>query len=378
MKRNHMHILLAAVAATTLMTACHKKTDNAGDRPATTVDVATVVIDSVTLYKTFPSTLNAIDNVDIVCRVNGTLEQQCYESGAMVRKGQVLFTIDPSTYRDELTQAEATLATAVSNNTYAEAHYTAVEKAYARNAVSQMELAQALSDRDTSRASVKQARAALDQARRNLEKCTIRAPFDGRISAGVYSPGAYISGQGAPVVMAQLYNDSKLRAYFYIEDASLLRMYSNDNNRHLIDYDSIPLKFSETLPHNYTARLEYISPDVDTSTGALQLRGTLDNSWGELRSGMYVSVDLPYRVDPEAILVRDASLGTDQLGRYLYVVNDSDQVVYTPVEVGALVRDSMRVVTKGLKPDTRYVVSAMLKVRDGMTVKPRSIDNSQK
>lgn len=69
------------------------------------------------------------------------------------------------------------------------------------------------------------------------------------------------------------------------------------------------------------------------------------------------------------MLVRDASIGTDQLGKYLYVVNDSDKVVYTPIEVGGLYRDSMRVVTKGISPESRYITSALLKVRDGMPVK---------
>lgn len=85
---------------------------------------------------------------------------------------------------------------------------------------------------------------------------------------------------------------------------------------------------------------------------------------------MYVDVSLPTGVDPEAILVRDASLSTDQLGKFLYTVNDSDRVVYTHVQVGELADDSMRIVTSGLKPGDRYVTSAMLKVRDGMTVKP--------
>lgn len=88
---------------------------------------------------------------------------------------------------------------------------------------------------------------------------------------------------------------------------------------------------------------------------------------------MYVTVRLPYKVDPRAMLVRDASLETDQLGRYLYVVNDSDRVVYTPVKAGDMVNDSMRVIESGISPGDRYVTSAMLKMRDGITVKPRTV-----
>ncbi len=88
---------------------------------------------------------------------------------------------------------------------------------------------------------------------------------------------------------------------------------------------------------------------------------------------MYATVSLPYGTEPHALLVKDASIGTDQLGKYLYTVNDSDKVVYTPVEIGGLYRDSLRVITKGIAPDTRYVTSALLKVRDGMPVKPVTV-----
>lgn len=85
---------------------------------------------------------------------------------------------------------------------------------------------------------------------------------------------------------------------------------------------------------------------------------------------MFVTVDLPYGTEPQAILIRDASIGTDQLGKYVYVVNDSNKVVYTPVELGELYRDTLRIVNKGLSPRTRYVTKALLTVRNGETVKP--------
>ena len=86
---------------------------------------------------------------------------------------------------------------------------------------------------------------------------------------------------------------------------------------------------------------------------------------------MYCTIRMPYKVDPKAMLVRDASIGTDQLGKYVYVVNDSSKVVYTPIKTGDLVADTLRLVTGGLKPHDRYVTSALLKVRNGMKVKTR-------
>ena len=105
----------------------------------------------------------------------------------------------------------------------------------------------------------------------------------------------------------------------------------------------------------------------------MRMQAEIDNSRGELRAGMYSSVAMPVEHLDSAILVRDASIATDQLGKYLYVVNDSDRVVYTPVKTGETVADTMRIITSGLKRGDRYVTSALLKVRDGMTVNPRTV-----
>ena len=135
-------------------------------------------------------------------------------------------------------------------------------------------------------------------------------------------------------------------------------------------YSSIPLTFDVVLSQPYTADLYYTSPSVDASTGTLQLEGKVRNDKGELKDGMYVKVKLPVGVEPHAVLVNDASLSTDQLGKYLYVVNDSNKIVYTPVEVGELYQDTLRIVTKGITAKDRYVTKAMLTVRAGEEVTP--------
>lgn len=374
MVRGYVYMCMAVLAVGAV--ACHKsdKKDADGSR-ALRVEVAEVVTDSVTLYKEYPGTLTADRRVPVVARVNGTIVSMPYTAGAYVREGQVLFTIEPTTYRNAVTEAEASLERARSENVYAEQHYQAVSRAARSNAVSQMEVAQALSARDQSRSAVRDAEAQLSTARTNLGYCTVTAPCSGHISINDVSRGAYVSGEGAPVQLATVYDDAVVQANFAIEDASFQRMFLNPNNRDKIDYKAIPLIFSEKLPHEYTADLTYLAPDVDASTGTLALMADIDNKYNELKAGMYVTVRLPYKVDPQAMLVRDASIGTDQLGSYVYVVNDSNRVVYTPVKTGDLIADTMRIVESGLRPGDRYVRSAMLKVRNGMTVEPYQAKN---
>ncbi len=101
----------------------------------------------------------------------------------------------------------------------------------------------------------------------------------------------------------------------------------------------------------------------------------LDNRDGELKDGMYATVHLPVKRDNHALLVKDAAISSNQKGKYVYTIGKNNKVVYTPIEVGELYQDSLRVVLSGLKPDSKYVTKALLKVRDGMTVKPRIVKN---
>ena len=127
------------------------------------------------------------------------------------------------------------------------------------------------------------------------------------------------------------------------------------------------------MPQTYTADLTYMAPAVDRSTGTMSVKAKINNAGGDLRAGMYCKIALPYEVDPNAILVKDASIGTDQSGSYIYVVNDSNRVENRAIKVGQVVADTMRVVTSGLRPGERSVTKALLKVRDGMSVKPRLV-----
>lgn len=360
----NIRLSIAALAAGLLAVSCgNHKNDNLHSA-APTIDVAQPEVDSVTLRTTYPGELTANQKVNVVARVNGQFIAKFFEGGQYVNKGTVLFRIEDTTYRDAVQQAEASLATAVSSRDYAASHYDAVKKAFESNAVSKMELKQAESSLSQAEASIKNAKAALETARTNLSYCTITAPISGVVSNATMDVGNYVNGAGSAVVMATIYDTSSLTANFAV---------GSDQTVADSLLTQIPLVFSDPVSHQYFGDLSYVSPTVDTSTGTLSLQCKINNTYNELRPGMYVKVNLPYKVDPKAILVKDASISTDQLGKYLYVVNDSGTVVYTPIKVGPLYRDSLRVVESGIGPDARYVTKALLKVKDGMKVNPRLV-----
>lgn len=376
MKPHHKHIrplLYAAIALllTPLAFSCHRNQKPAGDA-IPDINVAAVEVDSVTLTKSYPGYLKANKTVDVVARVNGFLLKQNFADGAKVTQGQVLFSIEPTQYADQVKEAQAQLATAESALEYATSHYAAVLEASKSNAVSHMELVQAESNKKQAEASVKSARSALETARTNLSYCTVTAPASGRITAATISVGAMVNGAGAPFTLATIYDDSSLDAVIDVEDSQHLRMLTSVRDSLGLDFAHIPLTFEQPLSRSYTGNLNYVAPEIDKSTGTIQLKAKVMNPNGELRDGMYVSVSVPYGFDPKAVLVKDASIGSDQLGSYVYAVNDSNRVVYTPIKIGEMANDSMRVVLSGLTPTSRYVTKALLKVRNGMKINPVS------
>ncbi len=340
------------------------------EKTSETVTVARPRISTVVLYNEYPGYLTANKSVDVVAKVNGEILQKNYESGSTVSKGQVLFTIDPSVYRNRVTEAQSALTTAKSNCDYAREHYEAVQKALASDAVSKMEVIQAQTNYEQAQASIKNAEAALEMAKRNLAYCTVVAPISGMATSDIVSTGNYISGEAEPVKLATIYDNTSMTANFAIEDERYLAILNSQQSRDTLDFEHIPLTFSEPLPHEYTGALTYMAPNMMQSTGTMKMECKINNPYNELRPGMYVKVRLPYAKATDAIIVDNASVATDQQGNYMYVVNDSNRVVYTPVETGELYEDSLRIITGGLKPDDRYVTRALLKVKNGMTVNP--------
>lgn len=365
MKRYFIAFLSVSLLAGGCKKDKEKETAPTGPEP---VAVASPMVQTVTLTQTYPGNLQAMRQVDIMARVDGVLRVHA-ESGAKVKKGQLLYSIDDAKYRDAVRQAEATLATSQANFEYYKKQYAAMQKALQADAVSEMEVLQAKNNMEQSRASIDNARAALDEARTMLGYCRITAPFDGTLALQTYDKDSYINGEASPVKLNTLYNDDTVFAYISIDETRYAQLIA-DREKEGLKLDSVKINFNTPLPHTYYSRIDYSAPDVSTTTGTVTLRFTIDNRYGELKSGMYMNVQLPYGIARDAMLVRDASIGTDQLGQYLYLVNDSDKVVYTPIETGELFADTLRIVTKGVTPDSRYVTQALLKVRDGMKVKP--------
>lgn len=355
-----------------VLTGCKEKKDTGAMKgmPTLAISVAKPIVKDITLTKDYPGYLTTEKTVNLVARVNGTLQSVSYAPGGRVKKGQLLFVIEPTLYNDKVAQAEAELKTAQAQLEYARNNYSRMKEAVKSDAVSQIQVLQSESSVTEGVAAVSNAEAALSTARTNLGYCYVRAPFDGTISKSTVDIGSYVGGSLQPVTLATIYKDDQMYAYFNVADNQWLEMSMNNQQPTKDLPKKIMVQLGKEGTESYPATLDYLSPNVDLNTGTLMVRANFDNPQGVLKSGLYVSITLPYGEADHAILVKEASIGTDQLGKFLYAVNDSDIVHYRHIEIGQLINDTLRQVLGGLSPQERYVKEALMKVRDGMKIKP--------
>ena len=355
-----------------VLTGCKEKKDAGAMKgmPTLAISVAKPIVKDITLTKDYPGYLTTEKTVNLVARVNGTLQSVSYAPGGRVKKGQLLFVIEPTLYNDKVAQAEAELKTAQAQLEYARNNYSRMKEAVKSDAVRQIQVLQSESSVTEGVAAVSNAEAALSTARTNLGYCYVRAPFDGTISKSTVDIGSYVGGSLQPVTLATIYKDDQMYAYFNVADNQWLEMSMNNQQPTKDLPKKIMVQLGKEGTESYPATLDYLSPNVDLNTGTLMVRANFDNPQGVLKSGLYVSITLPYGEADHAILVKEASIGTDQLGKFLYAVNDSDIVHYRHIEIGQLINDTLRQVLGGLSPQERYVTEALMKVRDGMKIKP--------
>lgn len=366
------------VVCSLLSTACKKKEQFAAVIPE--IEVANPAQRDVMHYFEYPGYTQSLNTVDLVARVPGFLESVNFTAGSIVQKGSLLFVIEPQTYKDKVSAAEADLKTAKAQLRFMKESLARVNEASQTNAVSQMDVIKSETAVDKAEADVAVATSQLDIAKKNLEYCYIRAPFTGRISKTLVDKGNYVSGAGQ--VLASIYEDNKIYVNFSVEDAKYIDILKSQKEiKSKLNGDQLQngsqkvlIRVDQEGDNYYTGVLDYISPNVNVNTGTFSLRAIVDNKDMDMRSGLYVKVRLPYNEVKKAVMIPETSIGTDQSGRYVYVVDDSNKVEYRNVQVGVLESDNMREIVEGLAPNERYVTKALLKVRDGMTIEPQKAE----
>ena len=371
MKTNKFILLSIMTLCMICLWGCNNKGKKKTTSDIPKVSVARPYVMPIVLHKEYPGYLLSNNIVDVVSRVSGYVTLQNFSSGQYINEGDLLYVIEPTVYENEVKKAEANLKSAQASLDYYENNYQRMLEASKSNAISQIDLIQAETNVRTAKANVQTAEADLKTAQTTLSYCYIKAPITGYLTTSGAGEGEYVAGSdGSPFKLTTIYNNDPIYAYFNIEDNQYLTIKMSSKNWESALPKKVYVKMQEGRFPPIEATPNYISPFVNLKTGTLTLRALFENSQYDLKSGMYCTVSLPYGEDDNAILIPDASTGTDQLGRYIYVVNDNNIVSYRHIEVGEIINDSLIHIKSGLNPDERFVTKALLKVRSGMKVEP--------
>ena len=354
-----------------LFFSCKGKSNKNNNNPIPKVSVAKPYVMPIVLHKDYPGYLLSNNIVDVVSRVSGYVTLQNFSSGQYINEGDLLYIIEPTVYENEVNKAEANLKSAKASLDYYENNYQRMLEASKSNAISQIDLIQAETNVRTAKANVQTAEANLKTAQNTLSYCYVKAPISGTLTTSGAGEGEYVSGSdGSPFKLTTIYNNDPMYAYFNIEDNQYLMIKMSSENWE----SSLPNKVYVSMQEGRFPPIEatpnYISPFVNLKTGTLTLRALFENSKYDIKSGMYCTVSLPYGEIDNAILIPDVSTGTDQLGRYIYVIDSNNIVSYRHIEVGEIINDSLIHVKSGLNPCEQFVTKALLKVRSGMKVEP--------
>lgn len=362
--------LLAAGAGYALLPSSPNAAHAQGQPAAAPVDVAPALGRTIVDWQRYSGRLEAIDRVDIRPLVSGTLTEVHFQDGALVKKGDVLFTIDPRPYVAEVDRATAQLAAAQARAAYTASDLARGQRLLGENAIAKRDFEEKQNAAREAAANLQAARAALESARLNLGYTRITAPVDGRVSRAEVTVGNVVNAGAQSVPLTTLVSVSRMYASFDVDEQTFLK-YVNPSRT---TGTEVPVQLGLANEDGYSreGQVQYVDNRLDTASGTIRVRAVFDNRDGSLVPGLYARVRLGGGAPREAVLVDEKAIGTDQNKRYVLVLDDQNHAAYREVTLGANV-GPLRVVEKGLEAGERIVVNGLQRVRPGAVVAPNIV-----
>ncbi|ENU23164.1 hypothetical protein F993_02312 [Acinetobacter proteolyticus] len=346
-----------------------KATPTASSPPAATVDVASVVSQTITDWQEYSGRLEAIDQVDVRPQVSGKLIAVHFKDGSLVNKGDLLFTIDPRPFEAELNRAKAQLASAEAQVTYSSANLGRNQRLIQSNAIAHQELDQAENEARSANANLQAAKAAVETARLNLEYTRITAPVSGRISRAEVTVGNVVSAGNGAQVLTSLVSVSRLYASFDVDEQTYLKYISNQRNSAQVP---VYLGLANESGFSREGFISSIDNNLNTTSGTIRVRATFDNPKGVMLPGLYARIRLGGGQPRAAILISPTAIGVDQDKRFVVVVDAKNQTAYREVKLGAQ-QDGLQIINSGLQVGDRIVVNGLQRIRPGDPVSPHLV-----
>jgi membrane fusion protein (multidrug efflux system) len=373
MKPHYILVLLI------LLSACKEQEQTAQMQPPE-VPVFEVRQQDVPIYNELAGQIYGQKDIPIRARVDGLLERISFEEGSRVKKGELLYSIDPEPYMAQVAAQESLLAEARTLMVNAKNELERYKPLAEMKAVSQSDLDAAQASYDAATANVEAARANLRQARIRLGYCSIEAPIDGLIGATLAREGEYVGRNPNPVILNTVSRIDTVRVQFSISEAKyleLFKVYTSGKSREEVTREvqegrmepNVELILADGSLYDEKGRVDFVNSQINASTGSLLIQASFPNPSRLLRPGLYAKVRLQLTTAEDALLIPQRSL-IELQGQYsVMVVDDNNTVVSRPIEVGQRIGD-MILVADGLSAGDKVIVDALQKVRTDMKVQP--------
>jgi membrane fusion protein, multidrug efflux system len=355
-----------------------------GEPQATPVSVATVVQSDVSAWDEFSGRLEAVERVDIRSRVAGTIQAVHFREGALVKKGDLLLTIDPAPYAADVARAEAQVAAAQARVAQAKGEHERSQRLWGEQAISKREFDERTNGKGEAEANLRAAQAALQTAQLSLGYSQVRAPVAGRVGKLEVTVGNLVAaGPGAPV-LTTLVSVSPIYASFDADEQVVVKALKDVQGANAgiaggRNLDRIPVQMGTAASADtpFEGKLQLVDNQVDARSGTVRARAVFDNKDGQLIPGQFARIRMGQATKGQALLINERAVGTDQNKKFVLVVGADNKAMYREVTLGASV-NGLRVVKSGLAANERIVVNGLQRIRPGALITPQPVEMTAK
>lgn len=364
-------LALGAAGVAVLIAGCSDATGKAAEaqtqaQAGPPVSAAVVVEKPVADTQEFSGRLEAVEHVEIRPRVSGFITAVNFKPGAMVKKGDVLFVIDPRPFQAEAERADAAARSARAKAELAKLELTRAERLLGDKAIAQREYDASASAQKELEANARAAQAQYETAKLNLNYTRVVAPIDGRVSKAEITLGNLVD---ASSVLTSVVSTDRIYASFDGDEDTYLRVRSQAHSGQPVTV-RVGLANEEGFPHE--GKLEFVDNQLDTRAGSVRMRATFANKDDVMAPGLFARVQIGGGSEKPALLISDRAVGTDQSHKFVFVVDKDGKAEYREVKLGPVV-EGLRVVKAGLKPGEKIVVNGLQRVRPGSPITAQTV-----